>query len=192
MEQIHISVAVLADIGWFASQRGVIWPKLPIQGFRITRPRACMHGGSVSCIRKISLTRTFSQRSLRHFFRRRSSIAHLPQRLCHGSNESPSFQNGYLACINSKWRSETNSSKPVRFYTRIVHSLVYSGLHEASVTKQLPGSLEDLDTFQALLSFFAPSAFLMHRKKAHIYTYEIFSNFRSCWRWHTPTGRTLS
>ena len=151
-----------------------------------------MHGGSVSCIRNILLMRTFRHRSLGQILRGHVTIDHLRRRLCHGRNESPSFQNGYLARINSKCRSEKTSSKPVEFHTRIVQFLVYSGSQEASITKQLPGSLEDLDTFQILLSFFAPNAFLTHGNKAYIHTYENLSFFCSCSRWHTTTGPTSS
>ena len=73
--------------------------------FEQCRLRACMHGGSVSCIWKILLICIFRNRPLCQFSRQ-VPITHLPRRFWHGPNDLPCFQNWYLACISSKLRSE--------------------------------------------------------------------------------------
>ena len=137
-----------------------------------------MYGSFVSCIRKMLLMRIFRNRPLIEIFRTQVTIAHLPRRLCQGPNESPPFPNGYLARIGSKLRSERTSSKPAVFYTRIVQKVMQSGSQEASISKKLPGSLEDLGSFQAILNFLAPNAFTTHEVKDTIDTF--ISSFCSC------------
>ena len=95
--------------------------------FGLSRPRACMHCGSDSCIKKTLLMRIFWNRPLDQLFRVQVPIAHLPRRLCHRKKESPSFQNEYLVRISSKWRSERTSIKPVVIHLQIEHTSVYSG-----------------------------------------------------------------
>ena len=114
--------------------------------FGFSRPHACMYCGSDSCIKYILLMRIFRNRSQGKKNRVHVSIAHLLPRFFHGKKESPSFLNGYLARISSKSRSERTSSKPTVFHIRIVYPFLYSGSQEASIAKQLPGSLEDLGT----------------------------------------------
>ena len=75
-----------------------------------------------------------------------------------------------LACISFTWRSERNSSKPVNFHTQIVHSFVYFGSQEASITKLLPGSLRESGHVLSTPELFGPERLFYARKQsAHVH-----------------------